>query len=277
MIRTFADLCCDLERAASDVVVGMLLDTFVQGASSSDVETAMALLRGERTYRICSPRQFADDVCKETGLPPWLLDTSRRHGGTLVDTAVMMLPPSTAADTADEVGLQLLATMQRSSLIAMLMRCTPSERIVIARIATGLRPARFDFPTQDMPPMSEEGMVTLMTTLLYAHRSDRTTSRTYSHLTVGVYKGTVLVPVARIANTLTDDENRHLDEIVSRRGLERFGPTIWVSSGTIIEIRYTKAVASARTKSGIKLINATVVQLHANHGMDAVGSVPGTL
>ncbi len=277
MISLFADLCADLERAITDDVRRELLRRYRAAAGDDEADRALGLLRGHTVIRILTPRQLADEVLNRTGLPRWLLDASRRHGGTLVDTAMHMLPPAPSHAQPIDGDLSIIPMLERASLFDRLLVARLPERLVLGRIACGLRPARFadDVHNVETPHV---GAHVMLTTILYAHRSPVTGGRTYDHLTVGIYNGNVLVPIARVANTLSEADNAIIDDLVERRGLERFGPTVWVTSGTIVEITYHNVAPSARTKSGVKLIGASLVGLRPDATLDHLPrSVPGTL
>jgi hypothetical protein len=277
MISLFADLCADLERAITDEVRRELLRRYRTDVGDAEADRALDLLRGRTMIRLLTPRQLADVILERTGLPRWLLDASRRHGGTLVDTAMHMLPPAPFDVERTDGDLSIIPALDRAALLDRLLVARLPERLVLGRIACGLRPARYADDLHDVDAPQAEARV-MLTTILYAHRSPVTGGRTYDHLTVGIYNGNVLVPIARVPNTLTEADNAIVDDLVERRGLERFGPTVWVTSGTIVEITYQDVAPSTRTKSGVKLIGASLVGLRPDATLDHLPrSVPGTL
>lgn len=95
--------------------------------------------------------------------------------------------------------------------------------------------------------------------LLYAQpapggREDRTADYTF-----GLWRRGQLVPVARIAEGLTDEEIRRIDAFIRRNTLERFGPVRAVRPQLVFEIAFEGIEPSARRKSGVTLRRPRIV------------------
>ncbi|MBC8124570.1 MAG: hypothetical protein H7X70_02445 [Candidatus Kapabacteria bacterium] len=141
-MKQFAELCIDLERTSHESVQQHLFGRYTSAVPSSDAETAMALLAGSLSVRVMRPRDLADLLINYTNTTRWLFEQCRGLGGTLVDTAVLLLPKTTS-----QCQLQLgelidwLSSLrgvskesQSAAIIELLNMCSVQERTTLARL-----------------------------------------------------------------------------------------------------------------------------------------------
>ncbi|HLP27441.1 MAG TPA: hypothetical protein VK147_02295 [Candidatus Didemnitutus sp.] len=279
-MKRFAELCADLERTTRPNVIRQMINTYSSSVSSETAALAMSLIDGSLSLRILRPREVASAVQSVVALPPWLIDQSRTLGGTLAETSALLLPRSDShCEHSLESTISLLTSLQHSDLrsrseviLGLLQVCSIWERIVLTRIITGSRPTRCDLPQQHVEA-DEATEHRMITTVLYAHKAPSIGQQTYSHFTVGVKKGEIYVPLAKIPNTFNEEISTIVEGLATQRTVEKFGPTHWVSAGIIVEIAYTEIVPSTRTKSGIKLQGARIVAWLPDHALADVDSI----
>ena len=267
-MRRFAELCADLERTSRPNVMRTMIDHYAASVSVETATLAMSLINGSLCLQVMRPRELATMISSHMALPLWLIDTSRTLGGTLAETSALLLPRSDShcerslpSMTGMLTSLQGKDLRSRSDMILTLLHeCSVWERTVLARIIVGSRPIRNEIPLEERAEVIETTEHRMITTLLYAHKAQSIGQQTYSHFTVGVKKGEIYVPLAKIPNTFNAEINAIVEGLATQRTVEKFGPTHWVSIGIIMEIAYTEIVPSTRTKSGIKLHGARLVE-----------------
>lgn len=280
-MKRFAELCADLERTSRPNVMRAMINEYTGSVSAETAAPAIALINGSMCLRVMRPRELATMISSNMALPSWLIDTSRTLGGTLAETSALLLPRSDShCERSLPSMIELLASLQgmdlrsRSDMILTLLHeCSVWERTVLARIIVGSRPIRNEIPQEEHTEVIETTENRMITTLLYAHRAQSIGQQAFSHFTVGVKKGEIYVPLAKIPNTLTAEINPIVEGLATQRTVEKFGPTHWVSIGIIVEIAYTEIVPSTRTKSGIKLLGARLVQWLPNHAVADVDTI----
>ena len=201
-------------------------------------------------------------------------------GGTLVDTAVLLLPKTTS-QCPHQLGelVDLLSSLrgvtkesQSAAIIELLSMCSVQERTTLARLLVGARPAQY-IQTPDAVAESSMAEQLMVTTILYAHKSQGVSSQTFSHFTLGVKKGDIYVPLAKVANSLDENSNQHVEDFATSRTVEKFGPTHWIAIGIICEVAYVNVEPSTRTKSGIKLKGARLTRWLPDATLDDVGQL----
>ena len=96
--------------------------------------------------------------------------------------------------------------------------------------------------------------------LLYAQPADGQREGPLEGLTFGLWHRGRLVPVARIAGGLADEEVRRIEAFARRNTLDRFGPVRAVRPQLVFEIAFEDVEPSARRKSGIALRGPRIVQ-----------------
>lgn len=272
-MKRFAELCADLERTSRPNVMRTMINEYTGSVSAETAALAIALINGSMCLRVMRPRELATMIASNMALPSWLIDTSRTLGGTLAETSALLLPRSDShCERSLPSMIELLTSIQgkdlrsRSDTILMLLQeCSVWERTVLARIIVGSRPIRNEIPLEEHAEVIETIEHRMITTLLYAHKAQSIGHQAYSHFTVGVKKGDIYVPLAKIPNTLNAEINVIVEGLATQRTVEKFGPTHWVSIGIIVEIAYTEIVPSTRTKSGIKLQGARLLEWLPEH------------
>jgi DNA ligase-1 len=75
----------------------------------------------------------------------------------------------------------------------------------------------------------------------------------YTDYAFGVWRGSVLVPIAKSYSGLTDEEIRRLDAWIRRNTLEKFGTVRSVPATQLFELAFEGIASSLRHKSGIAL------------------------
>ncbi|MCX6139441.1 MAG: hypothetical protein NTX15_01160 [Candidatus Kapabacteria bacterium] len=271
-MKRFSELCADLERTARPNVMRAMIDQYAASQSKETVDLALSLIDGSLSLRAMRPREVATMITTHVALPSWLIDQSRTLGGTLAETAVLLLSRSTSTcDRPLTSIIELFDNLKGASIqhrcevvLSLLHECSMWERTVLVRMLVGQRPTRCEIPQEPLSH-TETTERFMITTMLYAHKAQSIGEQMYSHFTVGVKKGDVYVPLAKIPNTLNAETNSAVEKLATQRTVEKFGPTHWVSAGIIVEIAYTDVVPSTRTKSGIKLQGARIVRWLPDH------------
>jgi DNA ligase-1 len=95
--------------------------------------------------------------------------------------------------------------------------------------------------------------LTLDAVLLYAQRGSGRRAGLYSDFTLGVWRGTELVPIAKAYSGLTDAELEDLSVYIRRNTKDRFGPVRSVAPLHVFEIAFEAISLSSRHKSGYAL------------------------
>lgn len=280
-MKRFAELCADLERTSRPNVMRTMIDEYTGSVSAETAALAIALINGSLCLRVMRPRELATMISSYMALPTWLIDTSRTLGGTLAETSALLLPRSDVHCTRSlQSTIELLTSLQHNDLrsrseviLALLQECSVWERTVLTRIIVGSRPIRNEIPQEERAEVIETTEQRMITTLLYAHKAQSIGQQTFSHFTVGVKKGEIYVPLAKIPNTFTPEISSVVENLAGQRTVEKFGPTHWVSVGIIVEIAYTSIVASTRTKSGIKLHGARLLEWLPDHTVADIDTI----
>ncbi|MEN8721127.1 MAG: cisplatin damage response ATP-dependent DNA ligase, partial [Oceanococcaceae bacterium] len=89
--------------------------------------------------------------------------------------------------------------------------------------------------------------------LLYAQAGHGRRAGLHTDLTLAVWQGDTLVPVAKAYSGLSDADFRQLDQWIRQHTLERFGPVRRVPPAQVFEIAYEGIRRSGRHKAGLAL------------------------
>ena len=109
---------------------------------------------------------------------------------------------------------------------------------------------RVEDAREERPPPAPR---TVEAVLLYAERGQDGRGTHYTHLTLAVWSGDQLVPVAKVDCALPQAEIAELDRWVRRHIAERFGPVRQVHPELVFELAFDGVQPSGRHKSGLVL------------------------
>ncbi len=109
----------------------------------------------------------------------------------------------------------------------------------------------------------------LLVVLLYVSRDERKPGR-FSELSFAVWKNDDLVPIAKCANTLSEEEVLELKTFIQQHTIERFGPVTSVEAELVFKISYTGLILSTRKKSGLDLQFPSLVSWEKERTIDEV-------
>ncbi len=84
------------------------------------------------------------------------------------------------------------------------------------------------------------------------------------HYTVGLWKGRVLVPIAKARANLSNSEIHAINAFVRENTLEKFGPVRTVKPEIVMRLEFDAIQASTRTKSGLSLKGPRIIKWHSN-------------
>jgi len=120
------------------------------------------------------------------------------------------------------------------------------------------------YPADAMPAPSwwrwPAPALAVRTLLLYAERGGGGRGSSYSQLTLAVRDGDELVPVAKLAAALAEDELLALDRWVRRNIVAAFGPVRQVRPELVFELEAVAVRASERHKAGLVLVEARIAR-----------------
>ncbi len=91
--------------------------------------------------------------------------------------------------------------------------------------------------------------------LIYAERSQHHRAR-YSTFTFALWEDDKLVPITKVENTLSEEDNTLISKFVKENKIDKFGPVISVEPKQVFEIAYDAVSESRRRKSGVVLKEA---------------------
>jgi DNA ligase-1 len=83
-------------------------------------------------------------------------------------------------------------------------------------------------------------------------------------ITIGVWKGDELVPIAKVDAELANEELLHLEAFVKENTLERFGPVRTIRPEIVLEVAYRGIEPAARRKAKIALQSARAIRLRTD-------------
>lgn len=95
--------------------------------------------------------------------------------------------------------------------------------------------------------------------LLYAQVEGGRSAGILNELTLGVQNGTTFNTVAKVRADLDIAQLREIDQWIRDNTLERFGPVRTVPAAQVFRVRYERAQASTRHRSGFVLINPVLI------------------
>ena len=294
-MRRFADLWETLDRPGRPGEKVAALAAWLREAEPADAAWAIHLLTGRKLPRLVPPRRLAEWAAEAAGVPPWLFEQCYAAVGNLMETIALLLdrppdrPPAVpgGADVPLSVWIEerllplagLPSDEQRRRLAGwwpglgrrqtflLVKLLTGGVRVdgsvverALAEVTGGPAPAA---PSQlPLIPLPGDGPSpaphAIRVVLLYAQPAAGRRAGPLAEYTVGVWKEGALVPVAKVAASLSEPEVEALDRWIRRHTVERFGPVRAVEPAQVLEIAFDGVERSSRTRSGLALRNPRV-------------------
>lgn len=113
------------------------------------------------------------------------------------------------------------------------------------------------------------------TVLLYVKRGEGAFANEFRQMTLGVYSGSELLPIATCENTLGPDENILLKSFVRENRIDRFGPVISVEAQLVMRIEFEAVEVSKRRKSGVALKKPRIISWEKEKLLEDVSQLEG--
>ena len=263
MIR-FATLIARLATPGADRATAIA--AYLALVPAADADAALTLLSGQRPHRAATPADLRNWALAEAGLPDWLFEASRAVTGDAAETLALLIPPPlqptrlTLAESLHAIA-NLPAASDAAAVraeVVRLWRCTlPDERALLNRLIGGTFRTRIDPATlaraqSGQPAPTTAPRRSLLAVLVYAEAATPTGS-SGPELTLALWQGADLIPVARLRAALPASDIGPLLAWVRSTTIERYGPLRRVPGLQVFRLGYDEALPNARRKSGLTL------------------------
>jgi DNA ligase-1 len=116
-------------------------------------------------------------------------------------------------------------------------------------------------PDEDTWLVLKSESKTLAGVLMYVERG---AAGQIEQVTVGVWRGEELIPIAKVPAVFSTDEATSIEAFVKENTLERFGPVRTVRPAIVIEIAYDGVEPASRRKAGIALRTPRIVGIRGD-------------
>jgi hypothetical protein len=222
---------------------------------------AAPLICGPAPRRLIPVATLRDWIMDETALPPWLIDASRKATGDLAEALALLLP-ATGEEPALTDVLADLATLPpgplaRTAILTMAHRLPDLARVGYFRLITGTYkpPLTAALLKRDPGPAPTRSILAVM---IYAEAALATGARG-PEITLAVWQGADLVPVARARTALTDAQTARLMAWVRTHATAKFGPLRAVPPQQVFLLGFAGATLNRRRRSGITLTDPVIL------------------
>ena len=111
------------------------------------------------------------------------------------------------------------------------------------------------------------------TVLLYAERATGRQTDMFSLFTFGVWHDGTLIPCAKTASGLTEEQILEINALVRKHMREKFGPVCRVAPTLVFEIGFVGIECSTRRKSGVILRHPRILRWQKEKTADSAGTL----
>ncbi len=240
----------------------LAFDDWAAGAAPDDVGQAQALLAGRRPRRVVGLTALLDWAAEVAGVPDWLVASSLAVSGDMAEVAALVLPAplGPVPGLAEVVGRLECCTpiSAHGVMVALWARMPPPSAVWVNRLASGT----FRVKRAEVAVVGTGPKLSLRAVMVQAQAGR-------AEVTLALWAGNALVPVARLPLELELAETGEIMGWIRANVAERFGPVRMVPPVQLFDVEFHGLARNARRKCGFDLVGARITAWVPDQGAQA--------